>query len=81
VIVVKSTTAPGGQAFGQVAAQVSLDVRVLDAQSGAVVASAQKTSKAFGKQADAAERAAASEVGVAAGSELGTALVAKETSP
>ncbi len=81
VIVVKSTTAPGGQAFGQVAAQVSLDVRVLDAQSGAVVASTQKTSKAFGKQAEAAERAAAQEAGVAAGSEVGTALVAKETSP
>ena len=81
VIVVKSTTAPGGQAFGQVAAQVSLDVRVLDAQSGAVVASTQKTSKAFGKQADAAERAAAQEVGMAAGSEVGAVLVAKETSP
>ena len=81
VIIVKSTTAPGGQAFGQVAAQVSLDVRVLDAQSGAVVASTQKTSKAFGKQADAAERAAAQEAGVAAGSEVGTALVAKESSP
>ena len=79
VIVVKSTTVPGGQAFGQVAAQVSLDVRVLDAQSGAVVASTQKSSKAFGKMPEAAERAAATEVGVAAGSELGALLVAKET--
>jgi hypothetical protein len=81
VIVVKSTTNPGGNAFGQVAAQVSLDVRVLDAQSGAVVVSAQRTAKEFGKQPDAAERAAAGKVGADAGAEVGTALVAKETSP
>ena len=79
VILVKSSTNPGGQAFGQVAAQVSLDVRALDAQIGAVVASTQKTAKAFGRQADAAERAAASEAGASAGSELAAALVAKET--
>ena len=79
VIVVKSSTNPGGQAFGQVAAQVSLDVRALDAQTGAVVASTQKTAKAFGRQPDAAERAAASEAGASAGSELAAALVAKET--
>jgi hypothetical protein len=80
VIVVKSATSPGGQAFGQVAAQVALDVRALDAQTGAVVASTQKTAKAFGRQPDAAERAAAAEAGVGAGSELAAALVAKETS-
>jgi hypothetical protein len=79
VIVVKSSTTPGGQAFGQVAAQVALDVRVLDAQSGAVVTSVQKTGKEFGKQPDAAERAAAGSVGAAAGSEVGTALLARET--
>jgi hypothetical protein len=80
VIVVKSATSPGGQAFGQVAAQVALDVRALDAQSGAVVASTQKTAKAFNRQPDAAERAAVAEAGVAAGSELGAALVARESS-
>ena len=80
VIVVKSVTTPGGQAFGQVAAQVALDVRALDAQSGATVASTQKTAKAFGRQPDAAERAAALEAGVGAGSDLAAALVAKETS-
>ena len=79
VILVKSHTTPGGQAFGQVAAQVALDVRALDAQTGAVVASSQKTSKAFGRQPDAAEREAAAEAGVGAGSELASALVAKET--
>ena len=79
VIVVKSNTNPGGQAFGQVAALVSMDVRALDAQTGAVVASTQKTAKAFGRQADAAERAAALDAGVGAGSELAAALVAKET--
>jgi hypothetical protein len=81
VIVVKSTTAPGGQAFGKVATQVALDVRALDAQSGAVVASAQRSAKQFGHGAAEAERLAAEEAGVAAGSELGAALVAKESSP
>ena len=42
VIVVHATTAPGGRVFAQVAATAALDVRALDAQSGAVVASTQK---------------------------------------
>lgn len=80
VIIVKFSTSPGGQAFGQVAATVTMDVRALDAASGAVVASTQKTAKAFAKQPEAAERAAASEAGVGAGSDIAATLVARETS-
>jgi hypothetical protein len=78
VIVVRATTAPGGKVFSQVAATAALDVRALDAQSGAVVASAWKQAKAVGRTAEAAQQAAASEAGLGAGSDLAAALVAKE---
>ena len=78
VIVVHASTAPGGKVFSQVAATASLDVRALDAQSGAVVASAQKQAKAVARTAEAAQQAAASEAGLGAGSDLAAALVAKE---
>jgi LPP20 lipoprotein len=79
VIVVKFSSSPGGQVYGQVAATVTMDVRALDAATGAVVTATQKTAKAFAKQPEAAERAAASEAGLGAGSDLAAALVAKET--
>ncbi len=78
VIVVKATSTPGGRVFSQVAANASLDVRALDAQSGAVVASSQKQAKGVGRTPEAAQQAAASEAGVNAGNELAAALVAKE---
>ncbi|MGE5049536.1 MAG: hypothetical protein ACM3PC_13245 [Deltaproteobacteria bacterium] len=78
VIVVRATTAPGGKVFSQVAATAALDVRALDAQSGAVVASAWKEAKAVARTAEAAQQAAASEAGLGAGSDLAAALVAKE---
>ena len=78
VIVVRATTTPGGRVFSQVAATAALDVRALDAQSGAVVASAQKQAKGVGRTPEAAEQAAANEAGVGAGTDLASALVAKE---
>jgi hypothetical protein len=78
VIVVNATTTPGGQVFAQVAATAALDVRALDAQSGAVVASAQKQARAVGRTPEAAQQAAASEAGLGAGNEVAAALVAKE---
>jgi len=78
VIVVRGTTTPGGKVFAQVAATAALDVRALDARSGAVVASAQKQAKGVGRTAEAAEQAAASEAGLSAGTDLASALVAKE---
>jgi hypothetical protein len=78
VIVVKATTIPGGNVFAQVAATASLDVRALDASSGAVVASSQKQAKGVGRTPEAAQQAAASEAGLGAGNDLAAALVAKE---
>jgi hypothetical protein len=78
VIVVRASTAPGGKVFSQVAASATLEVRALDAQSGSVVASAQKQAKAVARTAEAAQQAAASEAGLGAGSDLAAALVAKE---
>ncbi|HUJ25082.1 MAG TPA: hypothetical protein VLW85_03625 [Myxococcales bacterium] len=78
VIVVHATTTPGGRVFQQVAATAALDVRALDARSGAVVASAQKQAKGVGRTPEAAQQAAASEAGLGAGNDLAAALVAKE---
>jgi hypothetical protein len=78
VIVVRATSTPGGQVFSQVAATASLDVRALDASSGAVVASSQKQAKGVGRTPEAAQQAAASEAGLGAGNDLAAALVAKE---
>ncbi len=78
VIVVRGSTTPGGRVFAQVAATAALDVRALDAQSGAVVASAQKQAKGVGRTPEAAQQAAASEAGLEAGTDLASALVAKE---
>jgi len=80
VIVVHATSTPGGRVFAQVAASASLDVRALDARSGAVVASAQKQAKGVGRTPEAAQQAAASEAGLDAGNDLAAALVAKENS-
>jgi len=78
VIVVKGSTVPGGRVLSQVAATASLDVRALESQSGAVVASAVKQTKGFGRTPEAAQQAAANEAGVLAGTDLAAALVAKE---
>ena len=80
VIVVRATTTPGGPVFSQVAATAALDVRALDAQSGAVVAAAQRQAKGVGRTPEAAQQAAASEAGLGAGNDLAAALVAKENS-
>ena len=80
VIVVHATTTPGGRVFAQVAASAALDVRALDARSGAVVASTQKLAKGVGRTPEAAQQAAATEAGVGAGNDLAAALVAKENS-
>ena len=80
VIVVHATATPGGRVFAQVAASAALDVRALDARSGAVVASAQKQAKGVGRTPEAAQQAAASEAGLGAGNDLAAALVAKENS-
>jgi hypothetical protein len=80
VIVVHASSTPGGRVFAQVAASASLDVRALDARSGAVVASAQKQAKGVGRTPEAAQQAAASEAGLGAGNDLAAALVAKENS-
>ena len=78
VIVVHATTTPGGHVFAQVAATAALDVRALDARSGATVASSQKQAKGVGRTPEAAQQAAASEAGLGAGNDLAAALVAKE---
>jgi hypothetical protein len=78
VIVVRGTTVPGGRVFSQVAATASLDVRALESQSGAVVASTVQQAKGVGRTPEAAQQAAANEAGVAAGTDLAAALVAKE---
>ena len=78
VIVVHATTTPGGPVFAQVAATAALDVRALDAQSGAVVASVQKQAKGVARTPEAAQQAAANEAGLGAGNELAAALVARE---
>ena len=80
VIVVKGTTVPGGRVFSQVAATASLDVRALESQSGAVVASAVKQAKGVGRTPEAAQQAAANEAGLSAGTDLAAALVARENS-
>jgi hypothetical protein len=80
VIVVHASSTPGGRVFSQVAAQAALDVRALDAQTGAVVASAQKQEKGFGRTPQAAQDDAASKAGLGAGNDLAAALVAKENS-
>jgi len=78
VIVVKAQSVPGGRIGVQVAASTVLDVRVMDAQSGAAVASSQKQAKEWGRTPEAAQQAAAGTAGVAAGNEVAAALVAKE---
>lgn len=81
VIVVHASTAQGGRLFAQsavVAATAALDVRALDARSGAVVASAQRTEKGFGRTPQAAQDDAASKAGLDAGNDLAAALLAKE---
>jgi hypothetical protein len=78
VIVVAGNTAPGGRVFSQVAATASLDVRALEAQSGAVAAAQMKQSKGFGRTAEAARDAAAQQAARAAGAELADALISKE---
>ena len=78
VIVARGTSTPGGNVFSQVAANAALDVRALDARSGAVVASSQKQAKGVGRTPEAARQAAGSEVGLDAGNDLAAALVAKE---
>jgi hypothetical protein len=80
VIQVTLNTAQGGHVFSQVAATVSLDVRVLDSQSGALVASVQKAAKGVGRTPDAAERAGAEDAGMGAGADLAAALLARENS-
>lgn len=78
VIVVRATATPGGNVFAQVAASAALDVRALDARSGAVIASSRKYAKGVGRTPEAAQQAAASEAGLGAGNDLAAALVAKE---
>ena len=78
VIVVNGTTTPGGRVFSQTAATASLDIRALEAQSGAVAASSLRQGKGFGSTAEAAQQAAANEAGAAAAADLADALVAKE---
>jgi len=80
VIQVTARTSQGGHVFSQVAATVSIDVRVLEARSGAVVASVQKTAKGVGRTPADAEQAGAEEAGTSAGADLATALIAKENS-
>ena len=79
VIVVHASSTPGSRVFAQVAASAALDVRVLDARNGAVVASTQKQAKGVGRTPEAAQQAAASEAGLDAGNDLAAALVAKES--
>ena len=79
VIIAKEQHTPGGRVFSQVAASVALDVRALDAKSGAVVASASKQAKEVARTPEAAAVAAAREAGQSAGKELATQLVDKES--
>jgi hypothetical protein len=79
VIVAHAQTTPGGRVFALVAASASLDVRALDAFSGAVVASSQKVAKGTGRTPEAAAESAATEAGVGAGNDVAAALVAKES--
>src|SRR5438105_4811789 len=79
VIVAREHHTPGGRVFSQVAAQVALDVRALDAKSGAVVASLSKQAKEVARTPEAAAQAAAHEAGLGAGKELAAQLVEKET--
>jgi hypothetical protein len=78
VIVVAGTSAPGSRVFSQMAATASLDVRALEAKSGAVAAARVKQGKGFGRTADAARQAAAQQAAKAAGTDLADLLVAKE---
>ena len=78
VIVVKAQTTPGGKIGVQVAASTVLDVRIMDAISGAAVASTQKQAKEWGRTPEAAQQAAAGAAGMAAGNDVAAALVAKE---
>ena len=78
VIVLTGNTAPGGRIFSQMAATASLDVRALEARSGAVAAAQVKQGKGFGRTTEAAQQAAANQAAVAAGTELVEALMAKE---
>ncbi|MBS2022868.1 MAG: hypothetical protein JST92_10685 [Deltaproteobacteria bacterium] len=78
VVVARATSTPGGPVFNQVAASASLDVRALESQGGATVASSQKTSKGVGRTPDAARAEAAKDAGVGAGAEVANALKAKE---
>jgi hypothetical protein len=78
VIVVHASTTPSGRVFAKVAAVAALDVRALDAQTGAVVASTQKQEKGFGNTPQAAQDDAASKAGLTAGNDLAAALVARE---
>jgi len=80
VIVARAQTTPGGPVFALVAASASLDVRVLDARTGAVVAASQKLSRGNGRTPEAAARNAATQAGLDAGDDLAAALVAKESS-
>lgn len=79
VIVARARTTPGGPVFALVAASASLDVRALDARSGAVVAASQKAARGNGRTIEAAAREAASQAGQDAGDELAAALVARES--
>ena len=78
VIVVTGSTAPGGRVFNQTSATASLDVRALEAPSGAVAASVVRSERGFGRTAEAAQQAAANEAGTKAAADLADALVAKE---
>jgi hypothetical protein len=78
VIVARATTTPGGHLFALVAASAAVDVRALDPQSGAVVASTQKVEKGKGRTPEAAAEDAANQAGRSAGSELAAALLARE---
>jgi hypothetical protein len=78
VIVVAGSTAPGGRVLNQMAATASLDVRALEARSGAVAAAQVKQGKGFGRTAEAAREAAAQQAAKAAGADLAEALMAKE---
>ena len=79
VIVARAQNIPGGHVFALVAASASLDVRALDAETGAVVASSQKVEKATGRTPQAAAESAATQAGISAGNELAAALVARES--
>ena len=79
VIVAIGRTTPGGHVFNQVAATVALDVRALEAKSGAVVASLQKNAKEVRRTPEAAADAAAHTAGLEAGKDLAGQLVKKET--